>query len=287
MPTEPLTWGQLGATAFTLGTVLVELGFALAYLYGLARMRKLRKAWPKARTICAALGLAVTVLAINSVVGVYDMSLFWIHMVQHLALVMVAAPLLAFSAPLQLLREASTGRATSAIEAFARSPLGHLLGHPATGFIAYAVVIPVYHLTGLFNGCLTSMVEHRIEQGLFIVVGYLFWRQVAGIEPRKPLTPPMRFVFVLLAVPVDTFTGLALTMMRENPFPAYDAMRMDWMPRTIDDIHLGGAMMWIVGDLLMMAVLIPVAVLWLRYDAERTRELDAKLDAERATSVQP
>ncbi len=157
-----------------------------------------------------------------------------------------------------------------------------MLGHPATSFVAYGITIPVYHLTGLFNGCLTSMAQHRVEQVAFLVVGYLFWRQVAGIEPAKPLTPPMRFVYVLLAVPVDSFTGLALTMEKRNPFPAYEAMHMPWMPRIIDDIHLGGGIMWIGGDLLMMAVLIPVAVLWLRFDAVRTAELDARLDAERA-----
>ena len=282
MPTQALTWSQIGATAFTVGTVLAELAFAIAYLSGVRRLARDGKAWPRVRSVCAGLGLFVTVFAVNSVVGVYDMSLFWDHMVQHLALVMVAAPLLAFGAPLQLLREASGGWLSSGIEGFAASRPGRVLGHPATSFIAYGITIPVYHLTGLFNGCLTSMAQHRVEQVAFLFVGYLFWRQVAGIEPTKPLTPPMRFVYVLLAVPVDSFTGLALTMEKRNPFPAYGAMHMPWMPRIIDDIHLGGGIMWIGGDLLMMAVLIPVAVLWLRFDAVRTAELDARLDAERA-----
>lgn len=288
MPTEALAWGQLGATAFTLGTVLAELAFAAAYLYGLRRVRRLGRPWPVQRSICAGLGFLATVVAVNSVVGVYDMSLYWIHMTQHLLLVMVAAPLLAFGAPIQLLREASTGRLATLVEGFASGGVGRLLGHPATGFIAYGITIPVYHLTGLFNGCLTSMVQHRIEQLVFIAVGYLFWRQVAGIEPSRPLSPPMRFVYVLLAVPVDSFTGLTLTMMKRNPFPPYDemyqAMPNSWLPRPIDDIHLGGAMMWIAGDLLMMAVLIPVAVLWVRWDAARTAELDSRLDAERAAA---
>lgn len=285
MPTEALTWGQLGATAFTLGTVAAELAFAAAYLYGVRRLRRQGRSWPWARSVCAGLGWLAVVVAVNSVVGVYDMSLYWVHMVQHLTLVMVAAPLLAFAAPLQLLRTASGGKAGVFVEAFARGRAGRLLGHPATGFIAYAVVIPLYHLTGLFNGCLTSMAQHRIEQLVFIGVGYLFWRQVAGIEPAKPLSPPMRFAYVLLAVPVDTFTGLALVMTRRNPFPAYDQMHvLPWMPSIESDIHAGGAMMWIGGDLLMMAVLIPVAVLWVRYDAERSRELDARLDAERAAA---
>ena len=50
-------------------------------------------------------------VAIFSFVGVYDGELFWDHMVQHLLLIMVAAPLFAIASPLDLAWRATTGTA--------------------------------------------------------------------------------------------------------------------------------------------------------------------------------
>jgi putative copper resistance protein D len=281
MPTDALTWSQITASAFTVGTVLAEIGFILAYLFAVRRLRARGGQWARNRVICALLASLGLVVAINSVIGVYDMSLFWVHMIQHLLLVMVVAPLLAFAAPVALFRASLKSEGQARFDALAKHPAARLLGHPVFAFLSYAIVIPVFHLTSLFNSCLTSMGVHRAEQAIFLVTGYLFWRQVAGIEPTKALSPPIRFAFTLLAIPVDTFTGLALVMTKQEPFSAYASMPRHWGPSLIDDIHLGGAIMWVGGDLLMLFVLIPVAIAWLRYEDRKTKEIDAQLDAER------
>jgi hypothetical protein len=43
--------------------------------------------------------------------------------------------------------------------------------------------------------------------------------------------------------------------------------------------------MWIGGDLLMLLAMIPAAVLWVRYEDAKTKELDARLDALREASA--
>ena len=52
--------------------------------------------------------LSTTGVAIFSFVGVYDGELFWDHMVQHLLLIMVAAPLFAIASPIELAWRATT-----------------------------------------------------------------------------------------------------------------------------------------------------------------------------------
>ena len=54
------------------------------------------------RTAAFIAGLIVTFIATQSVIGTYDMEYFSDHMIQHLLLIMVAAPLFALSAPLDL-----------------------------------------------------------------------------------------------------------------------------------------------------------------------------------------
>jgi putative copper resistance protein D len=83
----------------------------------------------------------------------------------------------------------------------------------------------------------------------------------------------------MVAVPVDTFTGLALVMQARNPFPSYRSMGPRAPGAVLSNIHLGGGIMWIGGDALMLLALIPIAVSWVKSETVKTRELDKILDA--------
>jgi putative membrane protein len=259
------------------------LGTALAlYLVGVART----PTWSQSRTNAFVAGVVVTFLATQSVIGVYDMVLFSDHMVQHLLLIMVAAPLFACSAPLDLAATSLRGRAGRAVNSFIDGKLGGVVLHPLFGFAAYAVFIPATHLTGLMNITMEHLWLHHLEQIAFLVVGYLFFRQVVGIE-RGPINlhPGLCMIFLMAAVPVDTFTGLVLAMASHNPFPVYNVHPRTWGMSVLSDVHLGGAIMWIGGDALMLLAMIPSTVRWVRYEELRTKELDARLDAEALASA--
>ena len=65
---------------------------------------------PMARSAAFLGGLATTAVALLSGIERYDTTLFSVHMVQHLLLALVAAPLIALAAPVtQLLRAATPG----------------------------------------------------------------------------------------------------------------------------------------------------------------------------------
>jgi putative copper resistance protein D len=84
----------------------------------------------------------------------------------------------------------------------------------------------------------------------------------------------------MAAVPVDTFTGLALVMTSTLPFPAYAAMAPAGSSKAwlVSNVHLGGAIMWIGGDALMLLACIPITVAWVKWETQRTKEIDAELD---------
>jgi cytochrome c oxidase assembly factor CtaG len=286
----PFTWSHLSSFAWSWTASIVLLAMSVAYLVGVARYAKLKAPtrWSTKRTISFLAAIVVVFLAMESVVGIYDMTLFTDHMVQHLMLIMVAAGLFAMGAPFELLCETAPGIAGRAINRAASSNVGEIIGSPIFGFLAYALFIPITHLTSLFNLMLSHMWVHHIEQLGFLLVGYLFWRPVVAIEPtRHPLTPGLRLVYLALAVPVDTFTGLALVMTNHEMFSAYRAMPRSWGPSYVMDLRTGGAVMWIGGDLLMLLAMIPVAALWLRSEDRSTHALDAQLDAERAAAGLP
>src|SRR5665213_2474505 len=150
------------------------------------------------------------------------------------------------------------------------------------GFAAYFIFIPLTPLTGLFNLMMEHEWVHHLEQIGFLVVGYLFFRVAFGLERGTTIHRGLRLVFVMAAVPVDTFTGLALAMSSHTPFPAYAAMapRGSTSAGILSNIHLGGAIMWIGGDALMLLACIPIAIACVKWETIHTRELDAILDAQ-------
>jgi cytochrome c oxidase assembly factor CtaG len=156
------------------------------------------------------------------------------------------------------------------------------LTHPLVAFAAYFVFIPVTHLTGLFNLMMQHEWVHHLEQVGFLLVGYLFFRAAFGIERGVKLHPGLRLVYVMAAVPVDTFTGLVLSMSSTVPYNGFLAMAPSGSTKAsvLANVHLGGAIMWIGGDALMLLACVPISIMWVKWETVRTRELDALLDAQ-------
>ena len=271
---QQFSWHDLNQ--WELDIVANSLLVAAALLYLVAAHRV--TSWPKSRTVAFLAGLLVTLIATESVIGVFDDVYFSDHMIQHLLLIMVAAALFALAMPLDLAYHAGSKRLRRILDGRVMA----LLTHPLVAFAAYFIFIPVTHLTGLFNLMLQHHWLHHLEHVGFLVIGYLFFRVAFGLERGVTLHRGLRLVFIMAAVPVDTFTGLALAMETNNPFPSYVHSAPTGSTNTtiITNIHFGGAIMWIGGDALMLLACIPIAVAWVRWETVRTLELDAELDAQ-------
>ena len=230
--------------------------------------------------------MAIVFVAIELVIGVYDDTLFYDHMVQHLMLIMLAAPLIAMGAPVELLVRSTTRSTHRAVTRALDSRVAEVVGHPITGFVLYAVLVPAVHLTSLYNEMLTNDLAHDNEHLAFLVVGYLFWRPVVAIEPsRHPLNHGLRLVYLMLAVPIDTFSGLVLLSTNHEMFSSYFNVHRAWGPSLVGDLHTGGAIMWMAGDGLMALAMVPVSISWIRSEEQLTRRIDAELDAQEGTAT--
>src|ERR1700691_49498 len=198
-----------------LGVLPLLLLFAALVLYMIGAQRVAN--WSAKRTVSFLAGLILTFTATQSVIGYFDMEYFSDHMVQHLLLIMVAAPFFALSRPLDLAYEVGSRLLRSVLD----GDVMKTVTQPLFAFVLYFVFIPLTHLTGLMNLMLEHEWFHHLEQVGFLVVGYLFFRAAFGLERGRTLHPGLRLVFVMAAVPVDTFTGLALNMTTHVPYPSY------------------------------------------------------------------
>jgi putative copper resistance protein D len=235
------------------------------YLWGVFRVARRHPArpWPAWRTGMFLGGLAVVVLATESGIGSYDDVLFWDHMVQHLMLIMVAPPLLIFGQPITLLMHASRNPLHAWVKRILRSRVASFLTWPVFGVVAYALAVLGAHLTNFANLVQTNQAAHNAEHVLFLVVGYLFFLPILGREPiRWRLSYPVRFVILILIMPVDTFTGLMLGYGSAGTPGVPTGPRPAWAPAPVSDLHTGGAVMWIGGDAIMFGLMMLVFLMW-------------------------
>jgi putative copper resistance protein D len=239
------------------------------YIWGVLRVARRHpgRPWSTWRTAAFLAGLAVVVLATQSGIGVYDDLLFWDHMVQHLMLLMVAPPLLIAGQPVTLLLHASRNPLHTWAKRLVRSRVISFLTWPVFGAVAYAISVMAAHLTAIASLVERNQVAHNAEHALFLIFGYLFYLPILGREPiRWRLSYPVRFVILVLLMPVDTFTGLALGYGSANSPGVPTGPRPAWAPSPVSDLHVGGAVMWIGGDGIMFALMMIVFLMWSRDD---------------------
>ena len=262
----PFGWSAV-LTQWQFAPVVTAFTVIAAALYGWGVVRVARRhparPWPMWRTGMFAAGLAVIVIATQSGVGAYDDLLFYDHMVQHLMLLMVAPPLLIAGQPITLLMHASRNPVHRWTKRALRSRVASFLTWPVFGAVAYIVAVVGAHLTNVANLVETNPALHDAEHAVFLIVGYLFFLPLIGREPiRWRLGYPMRFVILVLIMPVDTFTGIVLGYGGAGTPGLPTGPRPSWALSPISDLHAGGAVMWIGGDAIMFGLMMLVYLMW-------------------------
>jgi putative copper resistance protein D len=275
---------QWQAAPVVTGSVAIAAGL---YLWGVVRVGRRHPArpWPAWRTGMFLGGLAVVVLAIQSGIGSYDDVLLWDHMIQHLMLLMVAPPLLIFGRPVMLLLHASRNPLHTWVKRAVRSRPVSVVTSPVFGIVGYTAAVVGAHLTGLANLMLRNQALHNAEHVAFLLIGYLFFLPVLGQEPiRWRLSYPARLILLFLVMPVDTFAGLILSYGARGTPGLPTGPRPSWAGTAVQDLHLGGVVMWVGGDGVMFVLMMVVFAMW-STDARVSARNYGWLEAARRSTV--
>lgn len=234
---------------------------AVAYLLGVRSYRRATgKRWPWQRTALFATGLALLAVTLNSSIAVYDMTLFAAHMIEHLLLIMCVPAFLVLGRPLTMLLETHPGgRLRRLVD---RPSVGMAFAAP-TALAGYTVVLVGTHLTGVMDAAMQHPWAGQLEHALYLVAGVQFFTAVVGNAPvRWRLSYPGRLLLVMMAMVVDAFVGIALLQASQ---PIAMLAHPGWGPSPLADTHLGGGIMWVVGDGLMAIVPVALYLAWARH----------------------
>jgi putative membrane protein len=248
-----------------------------AYQRSFARVR----GFPRVRRFHFFAGLTTLLIALASPIAVYEGSLFWMHMVQHLLLVLVAPPLLLLGTPVTLALRASSPSTRKRLLRVLHSPALKVLTHPVVTWSLFAFVMWMTHFSGLYDLALENALVHIGEHAVYLAAALLFWWPVVGLEPTAGrLRWPARLAYVVLAMPQQAFLGLAVYSSTTPLYAHYVTLGRGWGPAVLADQRLAGMVMWIVGDFLFLLALVIGIFAWMRADAREAAHVDRRLDSD-------
>jgi putative membrane protein len=219
--------------------------------------------WPPARAAAFGAGLAVLAVALVALDGAAH-RLLSAHMVQHLLLAFVAAPLLVAGSPVALALRASRRRATRRRAAARRAAA---LAQPLIGWAALPAVMALTHFTAVYDTAVEHPLVHAGEHAAYLLAALAFWRPVLGADPvRRRPGAVGRLLYLLLAAGPLALVGVAMQSSTRPWYAAY-ADR----PGALGDQHAAGALMWVGGGLVLAVVIL--AVTWSAVEREHRRRL--------------
>ncbi|MBI2325761.1 MAG: cytochrome c oxidase assembly protein [Chloroflexi bacterium] len=237
---------------------------------GARRSRIHGRRWPLWRTGVFLLGCAAIVGALLSPIDALAHDLFSVHMVQHMLLVAVAAPLILLGAPIRpVLRGMPRSWRRWIVRPIARNAAVraalHLLRHPLVAGALYVAGLYAWHVPLLYDAALADELVHVLEHLWFMVTALLFWSCVIDPEPfRSRLPYPARIFYLLLAgAGQNTILGGLLAFSTRLLYRSYEGRPERYGLDAVLDQRIGGAIMWVPGDLIFLAAASASFFLWL------------------------
>ncbi len=262
---NPLLW---------LGLLLMTWG----YLRGVQAQRQLRgnSGAPRWRTVAFFQGLAALFIALISPVDALSDALASAHMMQHMLLVIVAAPLLAISVPVSTLL---LGLPVSVRYALGRT-WRHMdiarvgwrwLSVPAVVWLLHAGLLWLWHASAFYEAALRDEFLHVLEHASFFSTALLFWRMVLHVPAHKGLGQGFGIFCVFTMVLITGLLGALMTFARTPWYAAYFDTTRAWGLTPLEDQQLAGVIMWVPMGLVYTAVALALFVKWLA-TAERAAQ---------------
>lgn len=238
--------------------------------------------WPLGRSACFGLGVLVVVVSFCSGLDGYADVVLSVHMAQHLALALVAAPLIVAAAPVTLALRALPHGGRRALAGAIRSRPARVLTHPLVTWTLFAAAMIGTHLTGLYALALRYPALHAAEHAAFLGTAFLFWLPVLGADPL-PHRPGWtgRMLYLLTAMPAMGFAGVVLASDRHVRYAAYLAPARRLGISALADQHVAGTMMWVGGSAIAAVLTLIAAWTALLQEERRALAREAYLDGAR------
>lgn len=267
---HPLVQALLGSWEWRFEILAILIPLGVLYTLGWRRLRNQRSAqrlatWP--RLISYLSGLVIMATALMSPIDTLGGQLFFMHMIQHLLTIMIAAPLMLLANPFPFMLWAlPVGWRKQVARHFRRNALfRQTLAKSARPGVTWLVFITIYigwHDSTAYNTALIYGWVHDIQHITFVGAALLYWWPVIGAAPRIHGRFPGwgKLAYLIGTVPPNMLIGVSIAFAGDVLYPYYLSVPRFWGVTVMQDQQLSGAIMWIPGSMMfIVAALIILA----------------------------
>lgn len=211
--------------------------------------------------------LATLVISLLSPIDAIGGILLSAHMVQHVLLIAVAAPLFAWAAPgAALLRGTPVPIRRRFVDARRRSGLDAAvisqMRSPVARWLLFIAALWLWHSSVLYDLAIESNAAHALEHVSFLGAAVLFWTVILG-----PVRARLEHGAAILAVFTLTLQGIVLSMLmtfsRIVWYEPYAVAAPGWNLDPLADQQLAGVIMWVPTGFIHTGILLAILLRWL------------------------
>jgi cytochrome c oxidase assembly factor CtaG len=211
-------------------------------------------------------GLIVIFVALQSPIDTYADNAFWVHMIQHLLLILVAAPLLLLGTPAAFVRP------------LVRHPVGlsimRVLTNPGVAWLLATSVFLFWHIPSLYNAAVLDAKIHALEHLTFLLTAILFWWPIYSPLPELPrLSRGTQVGYLLLSCQPNVILGAVLVFGHAYYGVYAGAIHLGNISPLADQ-QIGGAIMWVPGNLVFLVIVSKLFFDWFNEHETVTVEME-------------
>jgi len=239
------------------------------YVIGLARLWRHAGAGRGVHTRRAfafAAGWLLTAAALAGPLDALAAHLFSAHMLQHEALMVVAAPLFVIGRPLGAWAWALPPGWRRTIGRFFHRPAWRtpwlVVTGPLVAWLVHALALWLWHIPAWFEAALADRGVHALQHASFLLGALLYWWSVLGFGAQRNRGAAMASLFTTMV-----HTGALGALLALSPvawYPTYAGRTLAFGLDPLEDQQLGGLVMWIPAGFAYVACGLATAAQWLQ-----------------------
>jgi putative membrane protein len=222
---------------------------------------------------CFTGGLAAIFIALDSPLDAMSLNLVSAHMVQHLMLIVAAAPLLALGRPHTALLWALRRNERRVVGRWWRRsavcrPLWRLVTAPLVVLVLHTAALWIWHLPPLYQAAVLHSGVHALEHVSFLATALLLWWTI--VHPGK-WGHGAGVLLVFVTGMQSVALGVLFTFSQAPWYPVYGGRAAAWGLTPLADQQLAGVIMWVPTGVIYLVAAGILFVTWMREMESATR----------------
>ena len=209
-----------------------------------------------------------------------DHYLLLAHMVQHLLLIMLAAPLMLYGTPAWVLEPLTRNRVTNTI--------GYWLTRPVVAYAVANTVFVLWHVPMFYEMALRSQPVHVFEHVTMLATALLAWWPTLGPLPQWPrLALPLHSLYYFAMTLPGTAVGAFITFADPGLYAPYDTAQRIFGIDLATDQQAAGLLMWVALGTIYLLLITFSFFRWVSREEAADREAAAQARATAAAAPVP